>query len=328
MDNEFAPQSYYIVQGYIDAKDDRGHSVNGTFISLVTRRDVRFTSVNFDQLEMDKSTSWKDLLPLHEEAQKNENRDPLLIHHEEGLYKFLQTSLILTHVAKNLNAKQAEQAISRFCLDELKLKAVCFVSFTNASEDDMTFFQKKEQTSAQTSPNAEASFPSSQEKKDKQENTESEPQDGGHETESKDLFVRCEPVLDPVGGIAMNELAAGYNVYCRLSADSVIYKLLAKNNPSFDGLITGKVTGIMISDIGTATVSLALSDGVAGVMKLSGKVRVMVVREKEADGSYKGAGSVFRSRMSPLVIPPELIFIAAGIVVAIAAVSVLYYIFQ
>lgn len=324
MDNDFAPKIYYIVQGYIDAKDDRGHGVNGTFISLVTRRDIKFTSVHFERIEMDKSMNWRDLLTIHEEARKDKNRNPLLLHHEEGLCKFLETSFILTHVAKNLNTKPAEQAISRFCLDELKLKAVCFVSFTNAGEDDLTFFQKEEPAIAQTSKNADSGLPAPE----KPEKTEEAPRSDGREPESKNLFVRCEPVLDPVGGVAMNELAEGYNVYCRLSADSVIYKLLSKNNPSFDGLITAKVTGILMNDIGTATVSLALSDGVAGVMKLSGKVRVMVEREKEGNASKKSRESVFRIGMSPLVIPPEFIFTAAGIVVVIAAIFMLYYIFQ
>jgi hypothetical protein len=320
MDNEFA-QIYYVVQGYIDAKDDRGRIIDGTFISLVSRRDVKYTSVVFGLLEMDKSMSWRDMLPLHEEALKNENRDPLLLHHEERLNKFFETSLVLTHVAKNLNTKPAEQAISRFCLDELKLKAVCFVSFSAASEDDLAAFRKNRPPAAQTPTNPQP------DRLPEINAPEPDAVNGEKAKDNLELFVRCDPILDPVGGVAMNELSVGKDVYGRLAPDSVIYKLLAKNNPRFDGIITAKVSGILINELGTATVSLTLSDGVAGVMKLSGKVRVKVAKETRSEANGAGERGFFPSGLSPLAMPPEFIFAAAGIVVVIAAMLVVYYIF-
>jgi hypothetical protein len=324
MDNEFA-QSYYVVQGYIDAKDDRGRITDGTFISLVTRRDVKYTSVAFGMLEMNKSMSWRDLLPLHEEVLKKENRDPLLLHHEERLNKFFETSLVLTHVAKNLNAKPAEQAISRFCLDELKLKAVCFVSFSTASEDDLATFRAAFHKGAPPAAKPPASPPPAQMPEIKTPTPDAPRLE--QTKEGKELFVRCDPILDPVRGVAMNDLSVGNDIYGRLAPDSIIYKLLAKNNPRFNGVITAKVSGILTNELGTATVSLMLSDGVAGVMKLSGKVRVKVAKETEGEASGLRKRSVFLSGLSPLTVPPEIIFAAAGIVVIIAALLVMYYIF-
>jgi hypothetical protein len=320
VDNEFALQSYYVVQGYIDAKDDRGRNIYGTFVSLVTRRDIIFTSAHFEHLEMDKSTPWKVLLSIHEEAQRDINRDPLLLHHEDELHKFLESSLVLTNVAKNLNSKPAEQAISRFCLDDLKLKTVCFVSFSKADDEDVAFFKKEEPVSAPPAPQVTEENPS-QAPEQRQQTLRQE--------ESKDLLVRCEPILDPISGVAMNGLREGDNVFCRLSADSVIYKLLEKNNPRFDGVVTAKVSGIFMNELGTSTVSLSLSDGIAGFMKLSGKVRVMVVKDMGGNRPHGKKGwRFFPDGMSPLVIPPEFVFAAAVIVVAIAAMLVLYYIFQ
>ncbi|MDR0648997.1 MAG: hypothetical protein LBF92_06650 [Synergistaceae bacterium] len=318
MDNELIPQSYYVVQGYVDAKDDRGGNINGTFVSLVTRRDVMFTSVHFEHVEMEKATPWRDLLSVHEEARKNKGRDPLLSHQEEELRKFLESSLILANVAKNLNPKPAEQAVSRFCLDDLKLKAVCFVRFARAGDDDIAFFQEEEPANDQAQ--QDAAPPTETPAQERR----TLPQD-----ERKDLLVRCEPILDPIAGVAMNELRDGDNLYCKLLVDSVIYKLLAKNNPRFDGVITATVTGIFTNELGTSTVSLSLSDGIAGFMKLSGKVRVMMVREMDGQGvSGKKDSGLFPAGLPPLEIPPEFILTAAVIVVVIAAIVALYYIFQ
>ncbi|MDR0615263.1 MAG: hypothetical protein LBG29_00490 [Synergistaceae bacterium] len=320
MDNEFAPQIRYVVQAYIDAKDDRGRTLNGTIVSLVTRRAVTHTSVIFGHMETDKSMNWRDLLPLHEEARKDASRDPLFLHYEDGLYKFLEMSLLLTNVAKNLNTKPAEQAISRFCLDDLKLKAVCFVSFSTASDDDIAIFSKDEPPSDQSGGDAA--------QEGEPEAGTAAPDTGNEQSgENRELFVRCDPILDPVGGIAMNTLLVGDSIYGKLASDSIIYKLLAKNDPRFDGIVTAKVSGIAMNDLGTATVSLTLSDGVAGIMKLSGKVRVKAAMETEYERQGANRMGFFPSGMSPLAMPPEFMFAAAGVIVVIAALVVLYYIF-
>jgi hypothetical protein len=324
MDNEFAQQIYYIIQGFIDAKDDRGRSVNGTFVALASRRDIKYTSVLFGNVEENKSLSWSELLPLHEEAAKDEGRDPLLMHHEEGLLKFLRTSLLLSNVAKNLNAKPAEQAISRFCLEHLKLKSVCFVKFFAATEEDIAQFEKdKPEQTNEADIKSEPPFPEDPYIHD--QDVENRPENGGKN--SRELFIRCDPVLDPIRGVAMNELAVGDNVYGRLPSDSVIYKLLAKNNSKFDGTVTAKVSGILLNDLGTATVSLTLSDGIAGVMKLSGKVKVKIANEAKGDGKSAAGGKKLTFDLSALIFQPEFIFAAAGILVVLAALFILYYIF-
>jgi hypothetical protein len=324
MDNEFAQQIYYIIQGFIDAKDDRGRSVNGTFVALASRRDIKYTSVLFGNVDENKSLSWSELLPLHEEAAKDEERDPLLMHHEEGLLKFLRTSLLLPNVAKNLNAKPAEQAISRFCLEHLKLKSVCFIKFFVATEEDIAQFEKDKpvQTNG-TNVKTGSSF--TEDPGGHDQNIDDILEEGGKN--DKELFIRCDPVLDPIRGVAMNELSVGDDVYGRLPSDSVIYKLLAKNNSKFDGTITAKVSGILLNDLGTATVSLTLSDGIAGVMKLSGKVKVKIADEGKSAGKYAASGKKLTFGLSALIFQPEFIFAAAGILVVAAALFMLYYIF-
>jgi hypothetical protein len=73
--------------------------------------------------------------------------------------------------------------------------------------------------------------------------------------------------------------------------------------------------------LGTATISLALSDGITGVMKLSGKVRV-----KTAAPAGESGRETRGMRVSD--IPSGYIFGAAGIVILISAVAMLFYILR
>jgi hypothetical protein len=91
-------------------------------------------------------------------------------------------------------------------------------------------------------------------------------------------------VLDPVSGVAASELKNGWIVYCRLSEDSVFYKLMANTSPGFDGVVSGEVAGVRVSEDGPAVVALKLSDGVSGALRLPPRVRV-----KMASGADAGA---------------------------------------
>ncbi|MDR1943205.1 MAG: hypothetical protein LBQ19_00115 [Synergistaceae bacterium] len=312
MEMEFAPQSYLIVQGYIDAKDDRGRTINCTFLTVVSRRDVKYTSVLFGRGDMSKGSNWSDLLALHEETHSAVNRDPLIVHHEEELKKYLDTSLVITGVAKNLNTKPAEQSVSRFCLDYLKLKAVCFVSYVDASQEDLKLFEKD-------APVLDAEPASSDAPAG-----DVVPEARYEEKTERELFIRCDPILDPIGGVATNELSPGDYIYGKLAADSVIYKLLAKNNRGFDGIITAKVSGILMNELGTATISLDLSDGVSGVMKISGKVRVKMALDPESANRFARG----RDRFTPVNIPPEFVFIGAGVIVVVSAFFLIWYVLR
>ncbi|MDR1884970.1 MAG: hypothetical protein LBQ56_01755 [Synergistaceae bacterium] len=314
MDRGFAldsAQSFIITKGFIDAKDDRGRTMYGTFLGVVSRRDISYLSVMFSREEASKSLNWNELLFLHEEKEKNSARDPLISHYEEELQRYLNTSMVLNNIAKNRNAKQAEQAVSRYCLDGLQFKAVCFIEIYDATESDLKAFvkvPKDKKKEAKPTP-------------DQPGGDDGQSTDGGRKDHSpNDIFVKCDPILDPVNGVAMNDLKIGDQVLGRLPTNSVFYKVLAKNSPTFEGVVTAKVSGILVNDLGTATVSLDISDGVSGVMKLSGKVRV---RLAEAAKPKPFAGA----RFSISNIPPELVFTAAGILLFIAGIILVYYIF-
>ncbi|MDR3254416.1 MAG: hypothetical protein LBT31_02460 [Synergistaceae bacterium] len=312
---EFGPQNYVVVQGYIDAKDDRGRVINCAFLSVASRREILYQVVLFGKEGISKEMNWREFMSLHGDITKTRERDPLMVHYEEELNKYLSNSMVLAAVAKNLNAKPAEQAVSRYCIEHLKLKAVCFVNFFKANDEELAFFRKLRQ------PLYEAV---TQESDEKAEAQTSEDTPEVREKTEKEIFVRCDPVLDPIGGVAMNELAPGDFILGRLSADSVVYKLLAKNNRNFDGTISAQVSGIIVNELGTATVSLLFSDGVAGVMKLSGKVRVKMSAGLPKDAARESSAW---TAYDPAAFPLEYLFAAIGIALAATAIFLLYYLF-
>jgi hypothetical protein len=119
----------------------------------------------------------------------------------------------------------------------------------------------------------------------------------------------------------MNEINIGETVMAKLPADSVFFKLLSRNIPGFDGVVSASVTGVLINELGTATISLALSDGITGVMKLSGKVKIKVAAgaHEQQDAEHGGPS---------LEIPAELVFVLAGTILFFCAIAVVYYILQ
>jgi hypothetical protein len=61
----------------------------------------------------------------------------------------------------------------------------------------------------------------------------------------------------------------------------VFFGFMAKVLPDFNGIVSGDITAIHVNEIGSAIVSLKLSDGVSGVLKLAGTVRVKALPRKE-----------------------------------------------
>jgi hypothetical protein len=300
---------FIIVKGFIDAKDEHGGAIYGTFLGVVSRRDIKFISVMFSKEESPRALDWNDLLILHEEREKNIGRDPLIAHYEQELSKYLESNMALNNIARNRNAKQAEQAISRYCLERLQFKAVCFIEFFDAKESDLDF-SKKSKEKKKPSAKIVQEFPDEAEEEKTPEAPKPAP---SRDITSGDIFVKCDPVLDPVYGVAISDLKVGDLIMGKLPDDSIFYKVMERNSPSFDGSVIAKVKGVSGNDLGTATVSLELSDGVSGAMKLSGKVKVKLA-EKKPDYS-RGTQNI----------STIIIFAGAGVLVFIAVALLIRY---
>jgi hypothetical protein len=307
---------FIIVKGYIDAKDDHGRALYGSILGVVSRREVKYLNVMFSNDESLKTIDWRDLLPVLNDKYQESNRDPGIFHHEETLFKYLQRGAVLTAVAKNHNTKQAEQAISRYCLDNLHLKAVSLMECFDAAEDDIALFEHEGGPSGPSSTGGKQ-----EEKPEPEEEIAESAQDAeqNEETQSREeIVIRCDPLLDPVNGIAANELAIGESVLAKLPQDSIFFKLLSRNIANFDGIITATVTGILMNELGTSTISLALSDGVTGLMKMSGKIKIKIALKQ--DEPKKNT-----ARM-PVELPAGFAFGMAGVIIFIFAMAAVYYI--
>jgi hypothetical protein len=189
---------------------------------------------------------------------------------------------------KNLgDPKALEHKITYFCLSVMSLNAVSFL--------DTAAMSRKELYLAAPSLKRE-------DKPDVGEGQSEggeEPADGEAEDLSpSDVAVYCDPVLDPVTGVAVSELSVGDAVCCKLREDSVFFGLMDKMSPGFDGIVSGGVTAVNINEIGSAVVSLKLSEGVSGVLKLAGTVRIKILSRKEQSGA---ARTKFRLRLDVLL---------------------------
>jgi hypothetical protein len=321
MDTEFGARAYVIVKGYIDAKDERGAPTLGTILAVVSRRELKYLSVMFSYDAALKTMEWSDLLLLHKNREKEPKGNPALAIYESELFKYLAHGSILNNIAKNFNAKQSEQAISRFCMENLQLKAVSLIEFFEASSESLALFERNKDQNAEESAGGKPEAEGKQPKTEKSGDRGAPSSEEASEPKKRDeLIIRCEPMLDPVEGIAMNELNIGDMIMTRLPSDSVFFKLLSNNIPGFDGVVSASVTGVLLNELGTATISLALSDGITGVMKLSGKVKIKAVasarEQQDADGG------------APIEIPAELVFVLAAAVLLFCGIAVVYYILQ
>ena len=307
-------RAYVIVKGYIDAKDERGNSMYGTLLALASRRETKYLSVMFSYDETIKSMSWDELLHLHRNKENERDRSPMMVRQEEELFKFLAQGNTINNVAKNRNTKQAEQSISRYCLGNLKLKAVSLIEYIEAAESDMAKFDQETESAEDQSKDESNRHEPQADSPESEEHEEEKPD----EPKAKDeIVVRCEPVLAPVGGVAMNELNIGDMIMVQLPGDSVFFKLLSRNINGFDGVVSAGVTGILQNELGTATVSVSLSEGITGVIKLSGKVRVKTAQTSKEQGKKAGVSEI----------STNIVLGVAAAIVIIAALAVLYYIF-
>ncbi|MDR0651777.1 MAG: hypothetical protein LBG12_00575 [Synergistaceae bacterium] len=307
---------FVIVKGYIDTRDEHGKALYGSILGVVSRREIKYLNVMFSRNEFLKTVKWQDLLPMLCNKYQDADRNPGIFHNEEALFKHLQRGFVLNTVAKNHNTKQAEQAISRYCLDSLHLKAVSLIECFDATEEDIAFFERE---GGPTGPSSTGG--KQEEEPEAVEDAAESAQDAEKNEETpvkEEIVIRCEPVLDPVNGVAANELTIGESVLARMPQDSVFFKLLSRNIANFNGIITSTVTGILLNELGTSNISLALSEGVTGVMKVPGKVKVKIAGKQ--DDLEKNA-----ARMS-LDLPAGFAFGMAAVIIFIFAMAAVYYI--
>ncbi|MDR0765037.1 MAG: hypothetical protein LBE65_05535 [Synergistaceae bacterium] len=318
MDADLGTGVFMIVKGYIDARDERGRPLYGSVLGVVSRREVKYLNVMFSGDESLKTVEWRDLLPALRDKHPKSGRDPGILHNEGVLFDYLRNETVLNAVAKNRNIKQAEQAISRYCAESLHLKAVSLMECFDATEEDIGFFETE---GGPAGPSSTGGGPEEPAEETAESESAQDAEQGDETPSAENIVIRCEPILDPVNGIAANELKMGEAVLARLPRDSALFGLLSNNIANFDGIITSTVTGIFLNEFGTSNISLSLSDGVTGLMKLSGRVKLKIV-PKQQDEPKKNTARV------PVKFLYGFWFGMAAVIIFILATAVVSYILR
>jgi hypothetical protein len=280
MDDANRNPAYFLIRGFINGHEKNSVPVNALFLG-VSGTNLRFLKTRFtrDPIEMDIPSSEMTALldaPRKPAEDDSEGNADLLQRYEERMYNFIKSERIFIAEKRSLDAKAIERAITHFCAGDLEISAITFVEVTGASAEDVL-----------------AMIPGLNEKTDKS-NDGAEEEDGeGNQAETggntEEIFIECNVVIDPVAGLPASKLRAGQEIRCRLPEKSPFYEICKSNLPDFDGVVSGKVTGVKTNEFGNSVISISLADGITGVMKVQGNVWIKTERDnaphhKNADG--------------------------------------------
>jgi hypothetical protein len=286
----------------IDGKDSSGSPVCGFFMCVADGRDMLYDGELFSRTPIDMEAPLSEIFSVLS-APRPADHSEEFARWEAALSEFIHSSRIFQS-EKNLDDKKSlEHKITYFCTSVLSINAISFLEISEMSKHDLYLAIPSLKRGEET----ETKYPESQD--------ESKPDEAAEPGVSgmPDVVVACEPVLDPVGGVAISELAKGMAIYCKMKTGSVFYNLMENASPEFDGVVTGDVTAVSVNELGSGTVVLKLSDGVTGAMKAASTVRVKIVaKSNDKPGNAK---------------PPaaEIFFAIAGVVVFLCVMALLLY---
>jgi hypothetical protein len=275
-----------VVKCRIEAKEASGEAVHGFYMCVTDTRDVEYAGALFSRDAIDTEAPVSALYAMLEAQGPDEHRDEMA-KYENGLKDFVKASKLFQG-AKNLeDPKTLEHKITYFCTSVMSLNAISFLELTTMSSDELYLaipsLKHKD-------------MPGNSEEKDHAEERAANGET--RDSASSDVAIACDPVLDPVAGVSAGELSVGDTICCKLREDSVFFNLIGKISPDFSGVVSGDIIEIHVNELGSAVVSLKLSDGVAGVLKLAGTVRIKTLSRRE---SSKTAGIKFPLRIDVML---------------------------
>lgn len=303
---------FVIVKGFIDARDSASRPAYAAFVSASGYQKTLYLKEIFTNAPIDRTMPWPTLLAMLNDENAQPPVNSVLAHYKKELHEFIDIHRLLEYGRGRMEAKDIERRISYFCSDTLDLSAITFLELTTVSEGDllalMPFLSERLGETAKGS-----------EKQDEND-LEDETDSPGDETEENDgseqdeIFVSCEPVLDPISGVAISDLSVGDRIAAKLPEASSFYQFFTNQYPAFDGIVEGEITGIKVNEYDMAVVALKLGDGISGALKLSEKVRVKRLAAKDSTGASENR------RFSV-----EVVFAALSVVVFLIVLGVLLY---
>jgi hypothetical protein len=260
----------------INGRNAAGTHVYGLFLCVVDSSRVIYHGELFSYEPIEANISTGELYSVLESARQTERAEELA-GYERQMSAFITSSDLFRNKKNLSDPKTLEHKITYFCVSSMSLNAVSFLTATNMSTEELHISIPQLEKADGTEENGDAA----------------EPSEGESETKSADdtppstTAVLCEPVLDPVSGAAVSDLSEGDVICCRLLEDSVFYKMMKNASPDFEGVVSGDISAIKENASGSVTLAINLSDGIVGTLKLSGAVRVKMVREKNKDTARK-----------------------------------------
>ncbi|MDL2263529.1 hypothetical protein LJC31_02645 [Synergistaceae bacterium OttesenSCG-928-I11] len=304
---------FVIAKGFVDARDAGSRSVYGAFVSASGYQKTLYFKEIFSNDPIDRALSWPELLATLNDESVQPPANSVLAHYRKEFHEFIDIQRLLEYGRGRMDAKEIERKISYFCSDALDLSAIIFLELTTVSEGDlrslMPFLPEK-------FGGTEKKTEKKQDESDDSDDDDSQDtEEGEDEKEQSEIFLSCEPVLDPVSGVAISDLSVGDLIEAKLPETSSYYQFFTNKYPAFNGMIEGEITGIKVNEYDVAVVALKLADGISGALKLSEKVRIKRLATKEPfDPSESTRISV------------EIVFAILSVAVFLVVMGVLLYV--
>ncbi len=303
---------YVVIKGFIDAREHNSNQVYGAFVSASGYQNTLYLRETFTNDPIDRTLSWPDLLEMLSDKNAEPPVESTLAFYKEKFHNFANIQHLLEYGRGRMAPKDLERKVSYFC-STIGLSALTFLEMTTMSKEDLFILmpclsEEQGQTEKKNEKNQEDNDSASED-----DFTSAEEDDEGKEQD--DIFLACEPVLDPISGTAISSLTVGDMIAVKLPEASSYYQFFTNKYPEFDGIIDGKVTGVKVNEYGAAVVALKLADGISGTLKLSEKVRIK--RLLTGVPLHSSGSADF---------PAEIIFAGLGVAAFLIALAVLLHV--
>jgi hypothetical protein len=270
-----------VVKCRIEAKEASGEAIHGFYMCVTNTRDIEYDGALFSRGAIDAEAPFSALYAMLEAPGQDIHRGEMK-KYENDLKDYIRASKLFQSEKNLEDPKALEHKITYFCTSAMALNAISFLELTTMSRDELYL--------SIPSLKREDKPESGEEQREREEQAEN----GGTEAPAgPEVLISCDPVLDPVAGAPAGDLSVGDVICCKLREDSVFFDLMNKMSPEFNGIVSGDITAIHVNELGSAVISLQLSDGVTGALKLAGNVRIKALSRKEPSKTA-GTKSPFR----------------------------------
>ena len=260
--DEPGKKRYTIVKGFINGREATLNLVYGMFVCVSAPDNTGYAAALFSRESADAKMPLSEMISRIN-GERPADREESLTRYERELTEYIKVNRIFQSEQDPPDVKALERKISYFCVESIQLNVITFIEITSIDEDDLRSLipSMPEPAESESADGADSEAGGRGER-------------GEEGNDGQGIYISCNPALDPVSGVAAGEIEAGESIYCVLPEGSSFYKLLEKNSPDFDGTVIGDVAEVRTNEFGSAIITLTLAEGISGLLKVSGAVRV------------------------------------------------------